>query len=101
MLLVRHKTSNTPQTRKLLNDARTHAESIIDTICEENQLKKPRVYRKKARQVYLNVVRRKKKAKKWLRAQIRQLLNFVKRDIRVIQEFLEEGYSLSENHQIW
>ena len=90
-----------PTDTELLNDARTHAESIIDAICEENQLKKPRVYRKKARQVYLNVVRRKKKAKKWLRAQIRQLLNFVKRDIHVIQAFLEKGYILPENHQIW
>lgn len=52
-----------PTDTELLNDARTHAESIIDAICEENQLKKPRVYRKKARQVYLNVVRRKKKLK--------------------------------------
>jgi transposase, IS5 family len=84
-----------------LNDARTHAETIIDVICETNQLKKPRVYRRNARKVYLNVVRRKKKAKKWLRAQIRKLLGFVKRDIRVIQEFLEKGYSLPEKHQIW
>ncbi|MGM0110040.1 IS5 family transposase [Enterococcus sp. DIV0187] len=90
-----------PTDTELLNDARTHSEIIIDAVCEENQLKKPRIYRRMARKVYLNVVRRKKKNKKWLRAQIRKLLGFVKRDIRMIQEYLDEGYVLSNKHQIW
>ncbi|MGX6980278.1 IS5 family transposase [Vagococcus elongatus] len=90
-----------PTDTELLNDARTHAETIVDVVCKENKLKKPRVYRRIARKVYLNVVRRKKKAKKWLRAQLRKLLNFVKRDIKVIQELLETGYTLSEKHWIW
>lgn len=80
-----------PTDTELLNDARTHAEKIIDVVCEGKKLKKPRVYRKKARRVYLGIVRRKKKAKKWLRAEIRKLLSFVKRDIKVIKEFLEQG----------
>ena len=90
-----------PTDTELLNDARTHSETIIDDLCTENNLKKPRVYRRVARKVYLNVVRRKKKAKKWLRAQIRKLLSFVKRDIYVIQAFLEAGYTLSEKHHLW
>jgi hypothetical protein len=32
-----------------MNEARTHAETNIDTICEENQLRKPRIYRRVAR----------------------------------------------------
>lgn len=47
------------------------------------------------------MVRRKKKNKKWLRAQIRKLLGFVKRDIRVIRAFLEEGYVLPEKYEAW
>ena len=46
------------------------------------------------------MVRCKKKAQKW-RAQIRKLLGFVKRDIRVIQKYLDDGYVLSNKHQIW
>ncbi len=71
-----------PTDTELLNDARTHAEKIIDGLCEAHHWKKPRIYREVARKVYLSVVRRKKKAKKWLRKQIRKLLNFVKRDIQ-------------------
>lgn len=80
-----------PTDTELLNDARIHAEKIIDVVCEEKKLKNPRVYRKKSRRVYLGIVRHKKKAKKWLRAEIRKLLSFVKRDIKVIKEFLEQG----------
>jgi len=90
-----------PTDTELLNDARTHAEKIIDTLCEENQWKKPRIYRQVARKVYLNIVRRKKKAKKWLRAQIRKMLGFVKRDIKVIQKFLDQGAHLTEQQAIW
>ena len=36
-----------PTDTELLNDARTHAEKIIDVVCEEKKLKNPRVYRKK------------------------------------------------------
>lgn len=90
-----------PTDTELLNDVRTHAENIIDTICEENELKKPRIYRRKAREVYLAVVCRKKKARKWLRPKLRQLLNFLKRDIRVIDDYLTSGYCLSEQHTFW
>jgi len=35
-----------PTDTELLNDARAHSEIIIDAVCEENQLKKSRVYRR-------------------------------------------------------
>lgn len=90
-----------PTDTEQLNEARTHAERIIDTICEETQLAKPRVYRRVARRVYLNIVKRKRKAKKWLRPQIRKLLGFLKRDIKHIAAFLAQGYHLKKQHQIW
>ena len=90
-----------PTDTELLNDARTHAETIIDTLCAENNWKRPRIYRKVARKVYLNVVRRKKKARKWLRAQLRKLLGFLNRDAKIIRKFLTKGTTLSEKHQTW
>lgn len=89
-----------PTDTEQLNEARTHAERIIDRICEENQLAKPRVYRRVARRVYLNIVKRKRKAKKWLRPQIRKLLGFLKRDIKQIAAFLAQGSQLKKQHQI-
>lgn len=90
-----------PTDTELLNHARIHSEKIIHAVCQENKLKKPRVYPRVAHKVYLNMVRRKKKAKKWLRAQIHKLLSFIKRDSHVIQAFLESGYELSEKYQTW
>ncbi|MCB5952824.1 hypothetical protein LI951_12165 [Enterococcus sp. BWT-B8] len=51
-----------PTDTKLLNDARTLEETIIDTLYEEKQLNKPRTYRRKAREVYLPIVHVKIKA---------------------------------------
>lgn len=90
-----------PTDTEQLNDARTHAEKIIDVLCETHDLRKPRIYRRKARKVYLSIVKRKKKAKKWLRPKIRQMLGFLKRDIKQIEAYLKMGYTLSEQHLVW
>lgn len=59
------------------------------------------MYRKKARQVYLSIVKRKKKAKKWLQSQIRKMLNFLKRDIKYLSNFIEKDVVLCERHATW
>lgn len=50
-----------PQEISLLIDARIHAEKIIDEVCDENGIKKPHTYRRKARKEYLSIAKRKKK----------------------------------------
>lgn len=90
-----------PTDTEQLNEARTHAEKIIDVLCEANDLRKPRIYRQKAQKVYLSIVKCKKKAKKWLRPKIHQMLGFLKRDVKQIRAYLEMGYSLSEQHFVW
>jgi hypothetical protein len=89
-----------PTDTEQLNDARIHAETIIDDICERDDLPKPRIYRRKARKAYLNIVRRKRKSQKWLRPQIRKMLNFLKRDIGFIADYLATGHELSLKHQV-
>lgn len=44
-----------PTDTEQLNEARTHAETMIDALCGAHGLPKPRIHRKKARQVYLSV----------------------------------------------
>jgi hypothetical protein len=90
-----------PTDTELLNDARVHAEKIIDAICHANKLVKPRIYRKCARKVYLNIVRRKRKTAKWLRKEIRKLLNYLKRDIGIIRKFLAQFATLSDKELAW
>ncbi len=88
-----------PTDTELLNEARTHAEKMVDDICETSGFSKPRMYRKKARKDYLSIVRRKRKSAKWLRPKIRKLLGYVRRDIDYIKGYLEQGIKLNEKQQ--
>ncbi|GMA47871.1 hypothetical protein GCM10025854_23730 [Tetragenococcus muriaticus] len=49
-----------PTDTELLNDARTHAEKIIDRLCKDNQWKKPRIYRQVEKFISISSVVRKK-----------------------------------------
>lgn len=88
-----------PTDTELLNEARTHAEKMVDDSCDTNGFTKPRMYRKKARKDYLSIVRRKRKSAKWLRPKIRKLLGYVRRDIDYIKGYLEQGIKLNEKQQ--
>ena len=62
-----------PQDIELLNGARKQLEGVIDQVCAEHGIKKPRSYRKKAGKDYLNLVKRKKRSAKVIRKAIRAL----------------------------
>lgn len=83
-----------PQDINLLNEARENLEGMIDEICEENELQKPRMYRQKARQDYLNLARSKKRTTKRIRKAIRKQLQYVSRDLRYLEGFLAAGCEL-------
>ena len=85
-----------PQDIGLLNDARLHAEKIIDEVCKENNIKKPRTYRRRARKDYLSIAKRKKKSKKIIRKAIRKQLSYVTQDVRYIKEMQKSGIELNE-----
>lgn len=83
-----------PTDTELLNEARTHAEKMVDDISETNGFSKPRMYRKKARKVYLSIVLRKRKTAKWLCPKIRKLLEYVLRDVDYIKGYFNHGCDL-------
>lgn len=89
-----------PQDIVLLNDARLHAEKIVDDLCETYGSPKPRMYRRKARKDYLRIAKKKKKSKKIIRAAIRKQLGYVKRDIRYIEHLQEQDAVLTEEQAI-
>lgn len=86
-----------PQDIGLLNDARLHAEKIVDELCEIYGFPKPRMYRRKAQKDYLSIAKKKKKPRKVIRASIRKQLSYVARDVRYIETFLEQGAVLTED----
>jgi hypothetical protein len=70
----------------LLNTSRAWSEKIIDALYEKlGGGKKPRTYRKVARQEYLNVAKKKKKGKKEIRRGIKIRLNCLKRNFGYIK----------------
>ena len=83
-----------PQDINLLNEAREKLEGMIDEICKENKIKKPRTYRQKARKHYLEIAKDKKRSGKKMRKAIKRQLQYVRRDIGYVDRLLAEGYAL-------
>ncbi len=84
-----------PQDINLLNEARECLEQMIDTVCYESNIKKPRTYRKNARKDYLALAKRRKRTGKAIRKAIKKQLQYVRRDLGYIDRFLAEGKVLS------
>ena len=74
----------------LLNDSREWSEEIIDIIFEASMLpKKPRTYRRVARNDYLSVAKKKNKNAKEIRKAIRKQLNYLRRNFGYIDNMLD------------
>lgn len=79
-----------PTDLNLLSDARGKSEELIDKIYKQKlHSKKPRTYRQKARQLYLQTAQKKKKSAKIIYKAVGQQLRFLKRNIRIINEMLD------------
>lgn len=72
-----------PQDTELLNEAREITEEVIDELHIPGNGKKPRTYRKKAREQYLHIARSKKRTAKKVR--IGQQLSYIKRNLKTIE----------------
>jgi len=79
-----------PTDLNLLSDAREKLEELIDHIyLKELHQVKPRTYREVARKKYLQTAQKKNKSRKVIRKANRCQLNFVKRDISIVNELLD------------
>lgn len=92
-----------PTDLDLLNASRQESERIIDILCKILQKEKPRIHRRKARQEYLSIAKKKKKTGKQIRKAIGKQLNFLKRNLTIINGFREQigtvGLPLSNRDQ--
>jgi transposase, IS5 family len=75
---------NYPTDLKLINNAREKSEEIIDTLHKAmpKGTRKPRTYRRKARQDFLKVSKSRKVRHKTLRKAIRKQLGYLKRNLK-------------------
>lgn len=86
-----------PQDTSLLNEARIKLEGMIDFICKTYDLSKPRTYRRIARKEYLAFAKSKKPGAKKIRATLRRMLGYVRRDLKYLEQFLNKGYSIKSS----
>ena len=85
-----------PQDINLLNKSREDLEHIIDEICYAYNLKKPRMYRVNARADYLELAKCKKRTGKRIRKAIEKQLQYVRRDLKYIDEFIAQEIEFDE-----
>jgi hypothetical protein len=84
----------------LLNDAREITERVIDILWDKLPagkklgIKKPRTYRLKARQAFLNVIRQKKPRYSVVRKGIRKQINYCVRNHETVKRLVIKGASL-------
>ena len=74
-----------PTDLNLLNEAREKLEGVIDTLCENTEIIKPRTYRKKARKVYLSTAKKRNVIRNQMRKAIGKQLRFVRRNLKSIK----------------
>lgn len=84
-----------PQDVSLLNEARENAEKLIDALHDPVEGKKPRTYRKRARKDYLKHAKCRKHTAKTTRKAIGKQLSYLKRDLGIIDQELEQGKELT------
>ena len=82
-----------PQDVSLLNEAREKLEAIIYRFHKAYGLPLPRRYRRKARKDYLAFAKCKKRTVKKIRRALRQQLQYVRRDMGYLEDFMSEGYA--------
>ena len=89
-----------PQDVSLLNEARENAEQIIDTLQEQSVEEKPRTYRNKAHKDSLQYMRSRKHNVKKTREAIRKQLQYLRRDLSIVDSMLQSGLKLSQKQQL-
>ena len=81
-----------PTDLELLNASREHSERLIDLLYEPgSEMVKPRTYRRNARREYLSLAKKRRKSGKEIRKGVRKQLNYLRRNLRIINELLD-GY---------
>jgi hypothetical protein len=83
----------------LMNQAREICEDVIDSLYERVMHQydyKPRTYREVARKDYLEYTKNRKQTAKKIRKHLRKQLQYVARDLRIIDDLVSKGAPLTE-----
>ena len=90
-----------PQDFSLLNEAREKLEGMIDWFYKTYSFEdKPRTYRRTAHQEYLELAKCKKRTDAKVRATVRKMLGYVRRDLGYLEGYMSEGYAMTDRKMI-
>lgn len=78
-----------PQDVNLLNECREKLEKLIDKICHDYNYYTPRMYRENARKDYMSLAKCRKRPAKRVRKAVRQQLQYVRRDLKYVDDLLD------------
>ena len=87
-----------PQDTSLLNEARENLEGMVDKLHNPADGDKPRTYRNKAKRDYIKFAKRRKKTQKEIRKALKAQLQYIRRDIQIVEELLTAGMELPKWH---
>jgi hypothetical protein len=87
-----------PQDLSLLNEARENLEKMVDLLHDTKDGVKPRTYRKLARKDYLKIAKKRHKTVKEIRNSIKKQLQYIRRDLRIVDTMLGGGKKLPAWH---
>lgn len=88
-----------PQDVSILDEARENAEQIIDILQAQSNEKKPRTYREKAHKDSLKYMRSRKHTERKTREAIRKQLQYLRRDLSIIESMMKSGLKLPEKRK--
>ena len=80
-----------PQDISLLNEARESLEKMVDMLHDPAEGPKPRTYWRRARRDYLKIARKRHKTTKEIRKAIKKQLQYIRRDLKIVDKLLESG----------
>ena len=83
----------------LLNQVREKLEKTVDEICKSTGEKKPRMYRRRARRDFLRLSKSKKRSAKAIRSAVKKQLQYIRRDVGYIVQFVQSGVKLTEKQK--
>lgn len=88
-----------PQDHSLLNQARTFLEKMITELAHQLYVPIPRTYKREAHKAYVTFTKKPRRTAKETRHQVKAQLQYVRRDLRYVDELRTKGGELTEKQR--
>jgi hypothetical protein len=89
-----------PQDTTLLNQARLNLEEMANDMVHQLSVDTPRTHKREAKQVWTAFSRHPKRQRGSVHKQVKAQLQYIRRDLRFINEFIDAGAALTEKQAI-